>query len=164
MTERKVLIILFAILAILLIVFLADIWGDKAFADTGEYYILCRPQSRVNVRNKPAKTASVTAWVECGQKVTVEKYKNGFAFVTGLASEIPDGWIYAGYLVDEEPVVREYKAEVWEGNVIARKCVNGKRLRVLKEGKIVTVFAKTHTWAVTNKGFVMCDWLKEVEE
>ena len=135
-----------------------------AFAEQGEQFVLCKPGTVVNVRKRPEKDAPVTAWVECGQKITVDDEKNGFVHVSGLASEIPDGWIFAGYVVEEEPVIREYKAEVWEGPVIARKSVNGKQVRVLKDGKTVTVYAKTHCWAVTNKGFIMTDWLREVEE
>lgn len=163
MDERKVLIIMATVFALVIAIILGEIWLNSAAAEEDEYFILCRPGSRVNVRKNPRKTAPVTAWVECGQPITVDKEKNGFVHVIGLASEEPEGWIFAGYVVDEEPMIMKYEAEIWEGDVIARKSVNGKRARKLKEGQIVTVYAKTHIWAATSKGFIRCDWLKEVE-
>jgi hypothetical protein len=163
MDEKKVLIIMAVAFALVVVIILGEIWLNSAAAEEGGYFILCRPGSVVNVRKNPKKTASVTAWVECGQRITVDREKNGYVHVTGLASEEPDGWIFAGYVVEEEPLIMRYEAEIWDGDVIARKCVNGKQIRRLKEGQIVTVYAKTHIWAVTSKGFVMCDWLKEVE-
>lgn len=159
MNERKILLILIAVFTLVIIAVLSTA------ARSEDCWVLCHPGSRVNVRSKPVKTSDVTAWVECGQYVRTDgKSKNGFIHVSGLASEVPDGWIYTGYLVDEEPFIRKYKAEVYDGKVIARKYVNGKRLRVLPEGKTVTVYAQTHMWAVTSQGYVMCDWLREVEE
>ena len=162
--ERKGLIFLAVIVAVVIIVILGDIWLSNGLAEEEGYFILCRPGSVVNVRNKPKKTASVTAWVECGQPIKTDgKRKNGYVHVVGLASEEPDGWICEGYIVDEQPRIETYRAEVYDGNVIARKWVCGKQLRVLREGQIVTVYAQTHMWAVTSKGFVMCDWLRAVD-
>lgn len=159
MKERTILIILIIIFATLAMVAI----GASARAED-EYYVLCRPGSVVNVHTKPKKDSMVSAWVECGQRIGTDgKEKNGFVHVTGLPSEEPDGWIYAGYLVDEEPLIRTYKAEVWEGPVIARSCVDGKQKCILRDGKTVTVYAKTHVWAVTSKGYIMCDWLREVD-
>lgn len=164
MDERKVLIVFAVIVAVMIIAILGDICLNNGLAEEGVYFILCRPGSVVNVRNRPDKAASVTAWVECGQQIKTDgKERNGYVHFVGLASEEPDGWICEGYIVDEQPRIETYRAEVYDGNVIARKWVAGKRLRVLREGQIVTVYAQTHMWAVTSKGFVMCDWLKEVE-
>ena len=120
---------------------------------------------KVNIRSKPRKNSAVVAWIECGQMVHTDgREKNGFIHVVDLPAEITEGWIYCGYLADEEPVKRTYQAEVYEGSVIARSSMGGRRLCKLKEGKIVTVYAKTHSWAVTNKGYILCDWLREIEQ
>lgn len=148
------------IIAILL-VFVAVAALTAADADGG-LYVLCR--TMVNVRSKPSKTARVVAWVECGQFVETDgQEKRGFVHVIGLPAEEPEGWIYAGFLVDEPPQIRQYIAEIWDGDVIARGSVNGRALRKMREGKTVTVYAKTHTWAITNRGYIMCDWLREIE-
>ena len=160
MKERTILIILTAVFFLLMVVTLLS--AGKAEGR----YILCdpRPGSMVNVHTRPLKSSMVSGWVECGQYVETDgKEKNGFVHVVGLPAEDPEGWIWAGYLVDEEPWIETYLAEVWEGPVIARKSVNGKQKCVLKDGKTVTVYAQTHMWAVTSRGYIMCDWLREVE-
>lgn len=138
---------------------------EKALADDEGYFILCKPDGAVNVRNRPQKTASVVGWVMFGTYVRTDgKTRNGFVHVIDLAAEVTEGWVYSGYLVYDRPRCEEYTAEVWGGNVMARSCIKGKRLRTLREGQAVTVYARSNAWAVTNKGFVMCDWLKEVSE
>ena len=157
MNERRVLIIMIIIYAAAIAIILANI----ANANAEEAYILCKPGSCVNVHSRPKKSSPVTAWVECGQVLELDgEEKNGYVHVTGLASEIPDGWVYSGYIVNEQPVIETYTAEIWEGPVLARRCVNGKRKCIMRDGKAVTVYARTHTWAVTDKGFIMCDWLR----
>lgn len=157
--ERKVFLTIVAVIAAVLCVILCIL----DFAEAEDLYVLC--STKVNIRSRPNKTAPVVAWIECGQTVHTDgKEKNGFVHVINIPAEITEGWIYAGYLVDEEPQIRTYRAEVWEGDVIARESVNGKRVAKLREGKTVTVYAKTHMWAVTNKGFIMCDWLREIEQ
>lgn len=157
MSERKILIILILIFAAFVFVIL----GSAARGE--DLYVLCKPGSVVNVRSGPGKDSAVLAWVECGQLVETDRMENGFAHVVGLASEEPEGWIYAGYLVDDEPRIETYTAEVWEGPVISRKSVNGRQKCVLADGKTVTVYARTHVWAITSRGYVMCDWLREVD-
>ena len=162
MNERKVLLILIAIFAAIMTVILCSIACNYGLAE--DYYVLCKPGDRVNVRSKPSMASQVTAWVEFGQHVTADIEKNGFMHVDGLASEVPEGWICSGYLAEEEPRADKHRAEVWEGDVIARKWINGRRVCKLREGRIVIVYAQTNKWAVTSKGYIMCDWLREVDE
>ena len=155
--KQRILFVLFVIVIAAIIVLMVH-----EAAQSEGLYVLCR--TMVNVRSKPAKTARVVAWVECGQYVETDgQEKRGFVHVINLPAEETEGWIYAGYLVDEPPQIRTYRAEIWDGDVIARGSVNGRALRKMREGKTVTVYAKTHTWAVTNRGFIMCDWLREIE-
>ena len=157
--ERKVFLTIMVVIVAVLCVILCIL----DFAEAEDLYVLC--STKVNIRSRPNKTAPVVAWIECGQTVHPDgKKKNGFIHVVDLPAETTEGWIYAGFLVDDQPVIRTYRAEVWEGDVIARASVNGKRVTKLREGRIVTVYARNHTWAVTNKGYIMCDWLKEVDE
>ena len=96
MDEKRVFIIMMTLVAVIIAIILAEIWLNPAAAEEDQYFILCRPGSHVNVRKRPTKGAPVTAWVECGQQITVDRRKNGFVHVIGLASEEPDGWIFAG--------------------------------------------------------------------
>ena len=149
------------ILVVLLLAFFAANYG---VAEEEGYFILCRPESVVNLRNKPSKSAMVVGWLTFGDYVKTDgKTKNGFVHVIDIPAEDPEGWVYAGFLVWDKPRAETYKAQVYGGRVVARSCVDGKRLCVLREGCTVTVYARCNRWAVTNKGFVMCDWLIEVD-
>ena len=161
MKERILIVLLIAVF----VAIIALMVYETAYGEDG-LYILCdpRPGRMVNVRSRPTTSARVVAWVECGQYVQTDgQEKRGFVHVVNLPAEEDAGWIFAGYLVDEAPRIRTYTAEVWEGDVVARSSVNGRRLRKLREGRTVTVYAQTNRWAVTNRGFIMCDWLKEVD-
>ena len=148
------------ILCVLLVVII--ILGSALAED---YYILCRPGSQVNIRKRPASGSPVVGSVEFGRVVHADgPEKNGYVHITDLAAEITEGWISAGYLVEEEPRIEKYKAEVWGGPVVARSRIGGKAIKTLRDGKTVTVYAKTNRWAVTNRGYIMCDWLRPVEE
>ena len=148
---------------VLILAVICPIWAG---ADEEGYFILCRPGSVVNVRSNPRKTASVIAWVEFGRFVHTDgKTRNGFVHVVDLAAEETEGWISAGYLVYDRPRDETYTAQiVSNGNVIVRSCVDGKRVRVMRNGQTVTVYARSNEWAVTNRGYIRCDWLEGVEE
>ena len=161
MNERKILMILIVIF--LIFAFATLIAIANGYAD--EYYILCRPGGHVNVRTMPSKSALVAGWVEFGKCVETDgKEKNGFMHVVNLAAEETEGWIYAGFLVYDQPRDEKYTAEVWGGPVIARSCVGGKQIGRLKDGQRVTVYALSNAWSVTSRGYIMSDWLREVGE
>lgn len=162
MKAKKAMVIILAVFAVMI---LTVDWPNYAAAEDDGLYVLCMPESVVNVRSRPNKDASVVGWVAFGRYVHTDgKAKNGFVHVTDLAAEVTEGWIYAGFLVDEQPRKEKYNAEVWGGDVIARESVNGKRIRKLRDGQTVTVYAQTNRWCVTNKGYVMADWLRGVDE
>ena len=164
MNEKRIMIILLVVFCVIVSVILVNAWINYGLAEDDGYFILCKPKGTVNVRERPNTDAPVVGWVEFGRYVRTDgKEKNGFVHVVDLAAEVTEGWVYAGYLVYDQPRDEQYRAEVWGGRVIARECVGGKQLRVLKEGRQVTVYARSNAWAVTNLGYVMCDWLREVE-
>ena len=160
MNERKILLILTA----LFILFAAATLITISRAEDDGYYVICKPGGEVNVRSRPDMSAPVVGWVSFGRYVHTDgKEKNGFVHVVDLAAETTSGWVYAGFLVYDRPREEQYTAEVWGGPVIARNCVGGKRIRRLKDGATVTVYARSNAWAVTSAGYIMCDWLREVE-
>ena len=148
---------------IALVVLLLVVAGYAVADDV--YYVLCKPEpgNMVYVRSKPRTNAPIVVWLEFGSSVKTDgKERNGFVHVVDLAAEDVEGWVYAGFLVPDEPMARTYRARV-NGRVNARKCVDGKRVATLYDGKVVTVYACSAEWCVTNKGYVMREWLSEVE-
>ena len=120
-------------------------------------WILCQPDSFVNVRSAPKKKSEELGRLECGDHAYTDGVtRRGYLHVYGLSFEMSEGWVHKGYVVYDEP----YKPDVYEtqiisnGRVNARRTVNGKRRCWLKNGETIKVYMVSFEWAVTNKGFV----------
>ena len=137
-----------------------------ARADTDGFYVICTPNGEVNVR-KHAKTKSdEVGALSFGTKVLADgKVKNGFTHVYDLAGEYTTGWVSNGYLVEDEPIVREVVGYiVSNGRVAARKCINGKRKAWLMPGSEVIVFVISKEWCVTEYGFIRTEFIEIPEQ
>lgn len=145
----------------LIILLLAALFAvGTAFADENEYFIICKPGTTVNVREKPKMRSEVIAAKSFGDMVISDgEEKNGFVHVVGLAAEVEDGWIYKGLLVQDKPVEVNMLSQVYNGRVAARQYADGKIIRWLKDGSEVRVFATSQEWCVTEYGFVKTDYL-----
>lgn len=124
-------------------------------------YILCRPESYVNVRKTPLMNGEETGWLNCGDSVMTDgKEKNGFIHVYGI-TEYGHGWVYAGYVVDDLPVVEErcFAVVSGRGGVKARRNIGGRCVEKLDELTEIIIYARSEEWAVTNKGFIRTEFL-----
>lgn len=134
-----------------------------ANAEQVQAYIICQPHDLVNVRTGPSRKANLLGSLETGYTVWVygEK-KNGFLHCENENLEQGDCWIYAGYIVYEEPVWMEGREAVVVSNarVAARKCKEGKVRKWLYTEDTVKVWWWTSEWCVTNKGFVKTQFLE----
>lgn len=128
----------------------------SALADT--VYILCQPDSFVNVRSFPKKGADVIGYAELGWEIETDGTKrNGFIKVSGYEG---DAWIYAGYVTDTPVTIMTLDTQIIsKGRVACRRAINGTRRKWLKNGKNVTVYAFSDDWAVTDYGFIKTDFL-----
>lgn len=133
-----------------------------AFADEGEYFIICNPESYVWVRRSPKKTAEETGRLEIGDKVYADgPRKNGYVHVDGLSTEWGEGWVWKGYLVEDQPVIYNGNGTVASnGRVACRRYVNGSRKGWAKSGTEVRVLAYSDEWAVTSRGFIQTKYLE----
>lgn len=138
------------------------ILASQTFAKADGYFILCNPGSYLNARSKPNKHSSLIGYLYCGDYVETDGQEKGeYIHCTNLTFETDEGWIYAGYLVDEEPEIREFTATVVaSGRVACRNNVGGKRIRWLKPGTVVTVYAYSEEWCVTNRGYIRTEYLE----
>ena len=138
------------------------IWLDKAVADTERYFILCNPKTVLNARLSPSKHGSLVGYFMCGDSVTIDgRQKNGFLHCPELFFEANEGWIAKGYLVEDEPVIEQTLATVVaSGRVACRNKVGGRRIRWLKPGTMVTVYAYSEEWCVTNRGYIRTEYLE----
>lgn len=137
---------------------------DDDFLYWYQMYVVCKPGDYVNIRTKPTtKKGECIGYVETGYCVTLDgKEKNGFVHCVDLALEQSDGWIFKGYLVDDEPINKNGEQFVVHANgrVACRKSINGKRRCWLKNNDIVTVWYWSREWCMTNKGFVQTKYLE----
>ena len=129
------------------------------YDDITEGWVLC--VDYVNVRPFPNRKGEPLGRFESGDKVYLDgRKRNGFLHIidTGLES---DGWIYAGYIVYDEPIaVYQNATIVSKARLAARKCVNGKRSRWLKPLATVKVYWWSDEWSVTSCGYLKTKFLE----
>ena len=150
-------LVLIAVITVLFILHDAGI-ADR-YDDVTEAYVLC--VDYVNVRPFANKKGDPVGRFEAGDRVYLDgRKKNGFLHCvdTGMES---DGWVYAGYIVYDEPIrVNQSALIVSKGRLAARKYVNGRRTRWLKPLASLTVYYWSDEWCVTNCGYVQTRYLE----
>ena len=137
---------------------------SSAFAE--DIWILCQPDSYVNIRPFASKKQEPCGIMECGwDAITDGTSKNGYLLVYTTSTEAGSGWIKKGYIVYSKPVVHTYKTNIYsKGRVACWRAIGGNRRCWVKNGDCVTVYATSEEWAVTNKGFIKTKYLGIVYE
>ena len=149
------------IIALILILSLVLPWSVGS-ADDKLIYVLCDPESYVNVRKTPKLDGEKTGWLLCGDSVMTDgKKKNHFLHVYGI-TEDGEGWVHIGFVVDDKPVVEEgcHASIAANGKVRARWCIGGRRAAWLEVCDDVNVLARSDEWTVTNRGFIKTEYLE----
>lgn len=131
-----------------------------------EVWVLCMPDSEVNVREKPKKTGEIFGGAMCGACMWTDNVKkNGYLHVLDLAAESDTGWISARYVVYDEPVEVNAVMEIRsDGRVACRRWINGKINSWIMNGDRLTVYWMSPSWAVTSRGYIRSEFLTEVVE
>lgn len=136
-------------------------------AETWHCWVMCRPGSErqlneIMIRERPTKKADATGAAAAGDSMQTDyEEKGGWLHVVDLANETGDGWIFGGYIVYEEPKTINRLAEVHaKGRVHCRKWINGPHKGWVRSGDTVEVYMIADGWAVTNKGYIRCEYLE----
>ena len=138
----------------------AYIVGTALAEDGTDCWVICQPGDYINIRKGPGKRYEETGYAESGMRFTTDmEERNGYMHLVGV-TEYGDGWISSGYIVFAEPetVGREMTVRS-NGRVACRKTIDGKRREWARNGDRVTVYAKTRSIAVTNRGFIESRYL-----
>ena len=133
-----------------------------AVAEDKQVFIFCNPKTSVNIRKSPRKGGEVSGRLDFGDWVqTDEKKKNGFLHVYGV-TEDGEGWIFAGYAIDDEPVKmnRAWATVAANGRVMSYRWVKGRSNKYLDIGTDVKVLAWSEDWAVTDHGYIRTKYLE----
>lgn len=128
-------------------------------------YAICVKDDIVNVRPFPSTKHEAISRLEPGDMVYLDgKRRNGYAHCVEMLNEAGEGWVYAGYLVKDEPELVDCDAViVSKGRLAARKYVNGKRTKWLKPKATLHVYYRSDEWCSTNCGYVKTKYI-ELEE
>ena len=155
-----------AALAFLAILAGAFFVGRALAEDVQTVYVMMKTGDYVNVRTGPGKRYQKLGYLETGDDIQTDgKTRNGWLHIVNLNMEAEEGWIYAGYTVDEKP--EQLTGESFRidapGRVACRKWVNGPRRAWAKKGSTVTVYAIGGEWALTNRGYIRAEYLEVTE-
>ena len=144
------------VLAVLLSLLLAVLLICGAAADT--IFVLCQPNSFVNVRAFPHKGSEVAGRVELGDELETDGIrKNGFIHVGGFEG---GGWVAAGFVTEYPVEIVTIQTEInANGRVACRRSIKGTRRKWLSNGQKVVIFAFADDWAITNQGFIQTRYL-----
>lgn len=168
--KRDIFKALIAIMELALVV-LAVMWVLGLFRsigvaeNAGERWVICQPEEKdggyVSVREKAKKNSAEIGQLYLGSRVETDgKTKNGYLHIVNASTETGDGWVYAKYIVADEPVIETRQARViGGGRVQLRACPGGKRIKWLRPGDRLTVYAWTNEWCVTDRGYVDSEYL-----
>lgn len=128
-------------------------------ADT--VWVMCQPDSYVNIRSKPNGRSRIEGYALCGFDLETDgKTKDGFIHVYAPI-EAGEGWISKGYVVWDEPEeVNEWYSIRSPYRVAIRRTIGGKVRKWGHDQDSIRVYWASSEWAVTNKGFVKTEFLE----
>lgn len=164
---RTFLQICLIIIAVLIVISLWNALLATANAeDLTTGYVICQPGDYVNIRSRPSSRSDVVGMFDVGDQIILDgTRKNGYLHAVHLGLESDEGWICEGYVVYDEPeYINGSAVIVSNGRLAARKNVNGKRTRWLKNGASLKVYYASEEWCVTNCGYVKTQYLEFEEE
>ena len=123
-------------------------------------WILCQPDSWVNIREKPGN-GKKTGYLEIGQKITLDGTRRaGYAHITDANTESGEGWVSTAYIVMDPPMVESVRAWVdADGRVACRRSIGGNRRKWLRGGDELILYASSAEWSVTSEGFIQSQYI-----
>lgn len=152
---KKALLALTLVLALIFAAFgMAEDYDDR-YEDA---WVLCQPDSYINIRTFANKRSEVAGYLYSGDHVLLDgATKNGYYHVI-VGVEAGEGWIKKGYVIRSKP---ERDGHVYpisaNGRVAARRTVNGTRRRWMHDGDEVKVYMRSEEWCLTNQGFIITE-------
>ena len=132
--------------------------ANRAWGEDG--WIMCQPDSYVNVRAAPGKGGRVVGYLELGDAIQMDGRRNGYTHVTGISTEGGEGWVACGYIVTDAPQIETVAAWIdAEGRVACRRAIDGNRRKWLHQGDPMTLYASSAEWSVTSEGFIKTEYV-----
>lgn len=129
-------------------------------------WVMCK--SYVNVRMNPSKGSAEIGRLDAGDEFETDgTVRDGFIRVCGVGEG--EGWVFAGYTVDEQPVKTDERYVcVANSRVACRRWAEGPQIKGkagwLYNGTDVKVYYRTSEWALTSRGYIASEWLERDPE
>lgn len=143
----------------ILILLVFALFISASFAES--IWVMCQPDSSVNVRMAPRKTSISISDALCADEFNTDgKIKNGYIYLPHIASESGEGWISTSYIVYAKPIPIMQELDIYSnGRIAVWKCIGGKRRCWVNNGDSVMVYYISNEWSITNKGFIRTKYL-----
>lgn len=127
----------------------------------GEGWIMCQPDSYVNIRETPGNRGAVIGYLELGDSVETDgQNRNGYTHIIHASTESGEGWVASGYLVQDRPQIETVTAWVdAAGRVACRRAIGGNRRKWLHHGDQLTLYASSAEWSITSEGFIRTEYV-----
>jgi len=158
--KKKILIIILIIITIAINIYCLTAKGEEEII---EGWIMCQPDSCVNIRMKPKKSSIAFGELYLCEKIyTDKKVINGYLHCVNVPAEVTEGWVSKAYVVFDEPHKPRHQLRniiVEQGRVAARRTISGKVRTWLYSGDMLYVYAISEEWCVTSAGFVKTEFI-----
>lgn len=144
---------------LIVIVIIIGIIGARA--EEANAWVMCQPDSFVNIRQTPEKTGRVIGYLQLADGIQTDgKTHNGYCHITGATTESGEGWVARAYIVTDPPQVETVAAWVdSDGRVACRRAIGGNRRKWLHGGDRLTLYASSAEWSITSEGFVQTEYI-----
>ena len=143
---------------LIVIVIIIGIIGARA--EESNAWVMCQPDSFVNIRESPGKGGRVVGYLELGDAIQTGGRRNGYCHITGATTESGEGWVARGYIVTDCPQVETVAAWVdSDGRVACRRAIGGNRRKWLHGGDRLTLYASSAEWSITSEGFIQTEYI-----
>lgn len=129
-------------------------------------WVMCQPDSKVNIRERASKRSEVVAWGYAGDEIKLDGKKSGKWRHCIIPCETGEGWIREDYISFDPPEdVGTGVYVVTNDKVRARFSADARKgtvRTILDRGDVIHVSMLTAEWCVTDQGFVKTRFLMEV--
>lgn len=152
--------------AIMLIAVAGIVYARAADMDLTEAWILCQPDSYVNIRARASSKSQIDGYLLSGDRIWLDgETCDGFAHIDRASTERGEGWVHAGYIVFDKPQDINRQCVIrTNGRVACRRTIDGHRRCWVVNGSTVYVYKIAGEWAVTDKGFIKSEYISGAEE
>lgn len=125
-----------------------------------EWYILCNPESYINLRTEPNKHSYAAGWAGCGDIVcptgkTRGKWSQIYSGVDGYEYL----WVITNYIVPDQPERVTGYVVTTADRVYIRKTPGGDPNGRVKKGTRIRAYAASNEWICTNHGYISTEFV-----